>query len=390
MAPTFHDRPRFPRGFSCASRNCGLKSSGYDLALFHSEVPAQAAALFTRNRVPGAPIIVGRELIQKGRLRGIVVNSKVSNVGTGHEGIVNARRMGLAASVELGVAADEVLMSSTGVIGRQLPIERIEAALVGMAQELGDDPLRGAEGIMTTDTYPKALSLEVDGITLTWVGKGSGMIEPNLATMLVYIFTDADLPAATLDAMLREAVDVSFNMLSVDTDTSTSDTCAIMANGLAGSIHEEAFRGALREGCIRFTEMLARDGEGATKLLRATIRGAADRSQARRAAKAIINSPLVKTMAFGADPNTGRILMAVGKCTDVDQDPDRLRIWINDTQVFAEGERAPCDEATLREKLSGDPVEIVVDLQMGEASATAYGCDLTHGYIDENAAYFSS
>src|SRR5690606_26386245 len=126
MAPTFHDRPRFPRGFSCASRNCGLKSSGYDLALFHSEVPAQAAALFTRNRVPGAPIIVGRELIQKGRLRGIVVNSKVSNVGTGHEGIVNARRMGLAASVELGVAADEVLMSSTGVIGRQLPIERIE------------------------------------------------------------------------------------------------------------------------------------------------------------------------------------------------------------------------------------------------------------------------
>lgn len=387
---TFHEKPRFPRGFTCTSRNAGLKNNGYDLALFHSEVPAAAAALFTRNLVPGAPIIVGRELIRKGRLRGIVVNSKVSNVGTGEEGILNARRMGLAASVELGVAADEVLMSSTGVIGKQLPIDQIEGALVGMAQELGDDPLRGAEGIMTTDTYPKALSLEVDGATITWVGKGSGMIEPNLATMLVYIFTDADFPASTLDAMLREAVDVSFNMLSVDTDTSTSDTCAIMANGLAGKIQDARFRQALRDGCIRFTEMLARDGEGATKLIRATVRGAADRDQARRAAKSIINSPLVKTMAFGADPNTGRILMAVGKCTDVDQDAQRLRIWINETQVFADGIRADFDEAALRNELSGDPVEIVVDLGMGDSAATAYGCDLTHGYIDENAAYYSS
>lgn len=387
---TFHDRPCFPRGFSCASRNCGLKASGYDLALFFSETAAAAAAVFTRNRFPGAPVIVGRELLRHGRLSGVVVNSKVSNVGTGETGILNARRMGIAASVELGVPADEILMSSTGVIGRQLPIDRIESALVGMAAELGDDPLRGAEGIMTTDTYPKALSLAVGDAVITWVGKGAGMIEPNLATMLVYIFTDARIPADRLDAMLRRSADESFNMLSVDSDTSTSDTCVIMANGLAGEVDEQHFSDALRAGCIRFTEMLARDGEGATKLLRAVVQGAADDTQAKRVAKSIINSPLVKTMAFGADPNTGRVLMAVGKCFDVEQDPARISISINDTVVFRDGCRSEYDEPALRRELSGDPVEIRVDLGMGEGSATAYGCDLTHGYIDENAAYYSS
>lgn len=386
----FHERPVFPRGFRCASRNCGLKPSGYDLALFHSEVPAAAAAVFTRNRFPGAPVIVGRELIRRGRLSAVVVNSKVSNVGTGETGILNARRMGIAASVELGVPADEVLMSSTGVIGRQLPIDRIEAALMGMAADLGDDPLRGAEGIMTTDTHPKALSLAVGDAVITWVAKGSGMIEPNLATMLVYIFTDARLDAPALDRLLREAVEDSFNMLSIDTDTSTSDSCLLMANGLAGEVDETAFGHALRAGCLRMTEMLARDGEGASKLLRATVRGAASRDEARRAAKSIINSPLVKTMAFGADPNTGRVLMAVGKCTDVTQDAGRISIWINDTAVFRDGCRVDYDEQALRVELAGDPVAIVVDLGMGEASATAYGCDLTHGYIEENAAYYSS
>lgn len=387
---TVHDRPRFPRGFRCASRNCGLKKSGYDLSLFHSEAPCTAAALFTRNLFPGAPVIVGRELIRSGRLRSVVVNSKVSNVGTGEEGIRNARRMGTAAAAELGVPAEEVLMSSTGVIGKQLPIERIETALRGMAGELQNDPLKGAEGIMTTDTYPKALSLQAGDAVITLVGKGSGMIEPNLATMLVYIFTDASFPAARLDEMLRDAVDDSFNMLSVDTDTSTSDTCLLMANGLAGEVEEEHFRQALQAGCIRLAEMLARDGEGATKLLRATVQGAADRRQARRAAKSIINSPLVKTMAFGADPNTGRVLMAVGKCTDVDQDPGRISIWINETPVFRNGCREEYDEQALRGQLAGDPVDIRVDLAVGEASARAFGCDLTHGYIDENAAYYSS
>lgn len=386
----FHERPVFPRGFRCASRNCGIKSEGRDLSLFYSDAPASAAAVFTRNRFPGAPVIVGREIIRHGRLRAIVVNSRVSNVGTGEEGVANARRMGAAAAAELGLPVAEVLMSSTGVIGVPLPIERIEAGLRGITADLVDDPLVGAEGIMTTDSHPKALSMPVGPATITWVAKGSGMIEPDLATMLVYIFTDAALEPAELDSMLRDAVQDSFNMLSVDTDTSTSDTCAIVANGLAGSVSREEFVAGLRAGSVRMTEMLARDGEGASKLLRAVARGAASAGDARTVAKSIINSPLVKTMAFGADPNVGRVLMAVGKCLSVRQDPERLSVWINDTAVVRAGRRLDFDETALREELRGDPVEIRVDLGVGRFQATAFGCDLTHGYIDENAAYYSS
>jgi glutamate N-acetyltransferase/amino-acid N-acetyltransferase len=386
----FHEQPRFPRGFLCAGVNCGLKPAGSDLAVFYSEAPASAAALFTRNRFPGAPVLVGREIVAGGRLRAVVVNSKVSNVGTGEEGILNARRMGIAASAELGVPADEVLMSSTGVIGKRLPIELIEAGLVGIRNALVEDPLVGAEGIMTTDTYPKAISVSLGEATITWVAKGSGMVEPNLATMLVYIFTDAKLEASRLDAMLREAVAESFNMLSVDTDTSTSDTVAILANGLAGAVPDADFVAALRAGCVRMTEILARDGEGATKLIRAVVQGAANREDARTVAKSIINSPLVKTMAFGADPNVGRVLMAVGKCFEVEQDPLRISVWINDTRVVDHGCRTDFDEPALRAELAGDPIQIRVDLGIADATATAYGCDLTHGYVDENAAYYSS
>jgi glutamate N-acetyltransferase / amino-acid N-acetyltransferase len=387
---TFHEPPIFPRGFSCASRNCGLKPVERDLSLFYSDVTAPATALFTRNRFPGAPVIVGRETIRHGRLRAIVVNSKVSNVGTGELGILNARRMAIAAAAELGVRADEVLVSSTGVIGKQLPIELIERGLEGMSGALVANPLVGAEGIMTTDSHPKALSLAVGDAVITWIAKGAGMVEPNLATMLVYIFTDARFEAPALDRMLRTAVDDSFNMLSIDTDTSTSDTCALLANGLAGEVPEEEFSAALHAGCLRMAEIMARDGEGATKMLRATVEHARDRTQARTVAKAIINSPLVKTMAYGADPNVGRVLMAVGKCFDVDQDPRRTRVWINDIAVFGDGQRCAYDEDALRKLLAGDPVDIRVSLGMGTGSATAFGCDLTHGYIDENAAYYSS
>ncbi len=386
----FHDRPRFPRGFQCASRNVGLKPHGADLSIFRSEVPAAAAALFTRNRFPGAPVIVGREIIRGGLLSGVVVNSRVSNVGTGGQGIASARRMGQAAAAEMGVPAEQVLMSSTGVIGIPLPIEKIETGIRGMAGELTDDPLVGAEGIMTTDTYPKALSLDVGDAVLTIVAKGSGMIEPNLATMLVYIFTDAELESATLDAMLRRVAADSFNMLSVDSDTSTSDSCVMLANGLAGKVAGDGFEEALRGACIRMTELLARDGEGATKLLRARVTGAASDVDARTVAKTIINSPLIKTMAFGADPNVGRVLMAVGKCFDVRQDPALISIWINDTPVFTTGTRVSFDDPVLRDLLAGDPVEIRVDLAVGPHSATAYGCDLTQGYVEENAAYYSS
>ncbi|HSL70326.1 MAG TPA: bifunctional glutamate N-acetyltransferase/amino-acid acetyltransferase ArgJ [Longimicrobiales bacterium] len=386
----FDEPPRFPRGFVCAARNCGLKERGPDLTLFFSRRPATASAVFTRNLFPGAPVIVGRERIRAGRLRGIVVNSKVSNVGTGDLGIRNAERMAAAAAQELGVTPQEIIMSSTGVIGVPLPIDKIERGIAGMAADLQDDPLVGAQGMMTTDTRPKAVSCAVDGAVITMVAKGSGMIEPNLATMLVYIFTDAEFPAAQLQTMLVPAVDVSFNMLSVDTDTSTSDTCVLMANGAAGPVDRARFAAALEAACIRMAELLARDGEGATKLLRGIVRGALNQAEARRIAKSIVNSPLVKTMAYGADPNVGRILMAVGKCLDCTIVPGRMNATINGTLVIRGGLKAEFDEPDLRRRLAGDPVNIEVDLQVGEANATAFGCDLTEGYIKENAAYYSS
>jgi len=271
-----------------------------------------------------------------------------------------------------------------------LPIEKIEAGLRGMTADLVDDPLVGARGIMTTDTHPKAVSLTVGEATITWIAKGSGMIEPNMATMLAYIFTDAQISPTTLDGMLRAAAHVSFNMLSVDTDTSTSDTCAMLANGLAGPVDEATFQMALMAGSIRMTEMLARDGEGAEHLLRIRVQGALDEDDARRVAKSLVNSPLIKTMVHGADPNVGRILMAVGKSFDATIDPDTTDAWVNGHAVLRGGTRAPFEDAVVRTALAAEVVDLVVSLGVGEGSATAYGCDLTKGYVEENAAYYSS
>ncbi|HVH40652.1 MAG TPA: bifunctional glutamate N-acetyltransferase/amino-acid acetyltransferase ArgJ [Gemmatimonadaceae bacterium] len=387
---TFHDRPVFPRGFRCASRNVGLKPSAKDLTLFVSEVDAAAAAVFTRNHFPGAPVTLGRETIRGGRLRAIIANSKVSNVATGARGLENARRMAAAAAAELGTTSDRVLVSSTGVIGVQLPVAKIEAGVRGMTADLQDDPLVGAEGIMTTDTYAKALSVAVGDATITWVAKGSGMIEPNMATMLAYIFTDAAFDAPALDRMLRAAVSDSFNMLSVDTDTSTSDTCALLANGLAGKVDEAEFLEALVAGCKRMTEMMGRDGEGAEHLLRVTVRGALDDGEARRVAKSVLNSPLVKTMVHGADPNVGRLLMAVGKCFECTIRPGSTDAWINGFQVVRGGERLDFDDERVRTALRNEVVDIEVALGVGQAGAVAYGCDLTKGYVEENASYYSS
>ena len=388
----YHDPPRLPSGFRCASRNVGLKPHASDLALFTSDIDAAAAALFTRNHFPGAPIVLARQTIKGGVLRAIVANSKCSNVATGEPGLAHARRMASACAAEVGTSADRVLVSSTGVIGVPLPIDKIERGIVGMAGDLQLDPLVGATGIMTTDTHPKAHSASVPGsdATITWVAKGSGMVEPNMATMLAYIFTDASLDAATLDRMLRDAARVSFNMLSVDTDTSTSDTCVIMANGLAGSVPPDTFYATLLAGCVRMTETLARDGEGAEHLLRVHVREALDDAEARFVAKAINNSPLIKTMVHGADPNVGRILMAVGKCFDCTIRPGATDAWINRHQVVSGGRRLSFDDDVVRQALLAEVVEIEVSLGVGTGVATAYGCDLTRGYVEENAAYYSS
>jgi glutamate N-acetyltransferase/amino-acid N-acetyltransferase len=302
----------------------------------------------------------------------------------------NARRMAAAAAAECGTTPDRVLVSSTGVIGVPLPIEKIELGLRGMTTELTDDPLVGARGIMTTDSHPKALSTSVGSATITWIAKGAGMIEPNMATMLVYIFTDAGFEASVLDQMLRRAAHGSFNMLSVDTDTSTSDTCALLANGMAGPVPEDDFQKVLTAGCIRMTEILARDGEGAEHLLRCTVRGALNESEARLVAKSLVNSPLIKTMVHGADPNVGRILMAVGKCFDATIRTDSTDAWVNGHAVVRGGARVDFDETAVRDTLKNEVVDLEVSLGVGSASATAYGCDLTKGYVEENAAYYSS
>jgi glutamate N-acetyltransferase / amino-acid N-acetyltransferase len=384
----WHDAPVLPPGFRCAARNCGLKAEGEDLSLFVSDVPCAAAGLLTRNHFPGAPILLARERLATGTLQAVVVNSKVSNVATGPAGLEDARRMARAAAGELGLPEERVLVGSTGVIGRRLPVERIEAGLRGMAEELGPDPLPGARGIMTTDTVPKVFSLEVEGAVVTAVGKGAGMIAPNLATMLVYFFTDARISAPELDRILREAARDTFQTLSVDTDTSTSDMVVALASGSAGPRAglPRAFEALSR----RMAEAVARDGEGATKLLRVRVEGAAHRQDAVTVARALVDSPLVKTMAYGADPNVGRILMAVGKCIDCTVRPERVRAWLQGIPVVEAGQVAPFAEEELRRLLEADPVEIRVELGVGDGAATALGCDLTEGYVRENAAYASS
>ena len=386
----FDSTPVLPRGFRCASRNVGLKPVAKDLALFVSDVDCAAAVLFTRNQFPGAPVLLGRETIKGGVLRAVIVNSKVSNVATGEAGLQFARRMAAGAAAEVGTDAGKVLVSSTGVIGVALPIEKIEAGMRGMAADLQADPMPGAHGIMTTDTHPKVLSVRVGQATITWIAKGACMIEPNMATMLAYIFTDATFDAPTLDGMLRRAADVSFNMLSIDTDTSTSDTCALLANGMAGPTDPASFEAALVAGCIRMAEIIARDGEGAKHLIKVRARGAKSVGEARTIAKSVVNSPLVKTMVAGADPNVGRLLMAIGKCFDVTIDRSKTDAWINGHQVVAGGVRGAFDDDVVRKALSDEVVTIEVALGVGTGDATAFGCDLTQGYIDENAAYYSS
>ncbi len=384
----WHDVPVLPPGFRCAARNCGLKAEGEDLSLFVSREPCAAAGLLTRNHFPGAPILLARERLATGTLQAVVVNSKVSNVATGAAGVEDARRMARAAARELGIPEERVLVGSTGVIGRRLPVERIEAGLRGMAGELGPDPLPGARGIMTTDTVPKVFSLEVGGAVVTAVGKGAGMIAPNMATMLVYLFTDAWITAPELDRVLRSAASDTFQTLSVDTDTSTSDMVVALASGSGGPQAELPM--AVHALCRRMAEAVARDGEGATKLLRARVEGAAHREDAVRVARALVDSPLVKTMAYGADPNVGRILMAVGKCVECLVRPERVRAWLQGVSVVEGGQVTSFPEQELRRLLQGDTVEIRVSLGVGDGEATALGCDLTEGYVRENAAYASS
>ena len=377
-----------PQGFLSLAKNVGIKDSSLDLAVIYSTVRARAAAVFTRNRFPGAPVIVGRKHIAKGFVQALVVNSKNANVAMGNQGIDNAIETCRIVGEELSINPYEVLPFSTGVIGRPLPMDKIRAGLRGIQSELRPDSLKlAAEAIMTTDTSPKYYSCRVGRAVIAGIAKGAGMIEPNMATMLVYLMTDAELPKAALRPLLRRVVDRTFNCVSIDTDTSTSDTVVLMANGLAGTVKLGAFEKALLGVCEHLTREIARGGEGATKLITVDVSRAKTDIQAKRVAKCVVNSPLVKTAVYGCDPNWGRVIAAVGKSFDPSIEPGKVTIRFGTTEVFKKGSPVACDLEALRSYLGQPEVMITVDLGLGKAGARVWGCDLTEGYIKENAYY---
>ncbi|HEX7230045.1 MAG TPA: bifunctional glutamate N-acetyltransferase/amino-acid acetyltransferase ArgJ [Candidatus Binatia bacterium] len=388
MLQAADDEFSHPQGFLSLAKNIGIKDSTLDLAVIYSSVRARAAAVFTRNRFPGAPVIVGRKHIAKGIVQALVVNSKNANVAMGKQGIDNAIETCRIVGEELGTDPYEVLPFSTGVIGRPLPMEKIRAGLKRIRGELKADNLkRVAEAMMTTDTAPKYYSRRVGQAVIAGIAKGAGMIEPNMATMLVYLMTDAELPKAALRPMLKRVVDRTFNCVSIDTDTSTSDTVVLMANGLAGAVKLGPFEKALFDVCEHLTKQIARGGEGATKLITVDVSRAKSEAQAKRVAKCVVNSPLVKTAVYGCDPNWGRVIAAVGKSFDSSIEPGKVTIRFGATDVFKKGSPVPCDLEALRNYLGQSEVTITVELGLGRAAARVWGCDLTEGYIKENAYY---
>jgi glutamate N-acetyltransferase / amino-acid N-acetyltransferase len=379
-----------PQGFRSCAKNIGIKDSTLDFTVIASDVPAAAAAMFTQNRFCGPAIIIGREHVANGQLQAFVINSKNANVATGETGLANAREIVQLVATELGIAPEDVLPSSTGVIGRQLPMERMREGIRGLAHEMQPCQLdKAALAIMTTDTRPKMRAVRIGNAVLVGIAKGVGMIEPNMATMLSYFMTDAKIAPDTLKSMLKEAVEHSFNMLSIDSDTSTSDTVAIMANGLAGEVDLDEFHRALTTMAIELAQEMARDGEGATKLIEVTVDQASSFAQAKRVAKSIVNSPLVKTAIFGADPNWGRVAMAVGKCEEQTAIvPEKVSIAFGDLPVYQQGrslENADLDQLTAY--LHNPEVLIHVSLGLGTVSATVWGCDLSYEYVRINGEY---
>lgn len=377
----------FPKGFMSSSINVGIKDKTLDFTVIYSEVRAAAAAMFTQNQFCGAPVTVGKKQIQDGYLQAFVINSKNANVATGLAGLNDVATLMKAVANEFDMSEKDILPSSTGVIGERLPIDKIVASIPGLKKQLTADGLKkSAEAIMTTDTYPKYRSEKIGDVTLCAIAKGSGMIEPNMATMLSYIMTDAQIAPEDLQAILNRAVQVSYNMVSVDGDTSTSDTVGIMANGLAGPVDLDQFEQALTNMLISLAKEIARDGEGATKLIEVSVSGANNEEEAKKLVKSIINSPLVKTAIFGEDPNWGRIISTIGNA-DYPIDPEVVSISFGDLVVFNEGEPTEGNKHELKDYLQNDEIVISVSLGNGPGRATGWGCDLSYDYVRINGEY---
>ena len=373
-----------------------------DLVMMELAAGTTAAGVFTRNRCPGAPVDWCRAALKSGKARAVVVNAGNANVFTGRAGREACIATATAAAELVGCPARQVFLASTGVIGEVLPHEKLVATLPGLHATLHDDGWAdAARGIMTTDTFAKAATrvARVEGVEvrINGVAKGSGMIAPDMATMLCFVATDAKIPAAALDALLRRGVEASFNRTTVDSDTSTSDTVLLFATGQAQHPHVPAdggrvladFAGKLDDLLLDLALQVVRDGEGAQKLVRIDVSGATSSRSAKKIAMAVANSPLVKTAIAGEDANWGRIVMAVGKAGEP-ADRDTLSVAVGGVWMAREGAVVPdYDEAPVVAHMKGREVHIEIDLGLGRGKATAWTCDLTHGYIDINGSYRS-
>lgn len=389
-----------PAGFGCHVGNIGIKDDTDDVMVLAADRTAAAAGVFTKSLFTGASVRLSQANVADGQARAVVVVSKNSNVATGDQGERDAANLARRVAELLVCEPDHVLVGSTGLIGVPYPegvIDRYFDRLVAAPSQnlTSRDAVAAATAIMTTDTHPKTARATIpagDGTAaVVGIAKGSGMIEPDMATMISVITTDAEIAPDRLDAMLRRVCDVTFNALSVDTDTSTSDMVVMLANGVAGPVDETELEAALAAVSLDLTRQLAFDGEGAETLIVVTVSEARDGAQAKRVAKAIVNSPLVKTAVHGRDPNWGRVAMAIGKCSDeTDIDPDRVRIRFGDQEVYPTP-ATPEALAELEAYLASDEVLISADLGVRTdgtgGSFTVYGCDLTDQYVRINADY---
>ena len=374
-------------------RNSGRR----DLGLLFSEHPCETAAVFTRNVVKGAPLAVTREAVDTGSVRAVVANSGNANAATGERGIEDARVMQALAAEALGIEAGDVAVASTGVIGVHLPMEKIAGGIQAASGELGESGAGFAESILTTDTRPKeaAVRVEIGGrnVTVGGTAKGSGMIHPNMGTMLAFLTTDAAVEKDCLQETLSRVADRTFNRVTVDGDTSPSDMALLMANGAAGnepltldSPEYPAFAEAVESVARTLAKEIARDGEGATRLVEVVVEGAASEESAAALAKSVVGSSLVKAAVFGEDANWGRVLTAMGY-SGVVFDPDVVELWFGPVKVFSDGEPVPHEEAEANATLAAGEVKITARLGEGDASATAWGCDLSYEYVRINGSY---
>ncbi len=389
-----------PRGFRACGVQARIKNDKKDMALLVSDTPCVAAGVYTTNRVQAAPVRWCRARTPGDRIRALVVNSGNANACTGDQGLADAESMARQTAQRLNLTPEDVLVCSTGTIGRPLPMDRIaqgiDLAVAALAPSGGPD---AARAIMTTDTRPKEIALQfrVDGATVTLAGmaKGAGMIDPSMATLLAFFTTDAAVEPAALQAVLSGAVGASFNRISVDGDRSTNDTALCLANGLAGNTplnprHPDwrVFRAALNQAALQLALMIVRDGEGATKLVTLTVRGAPGRRAAARVARAVANSLLVKTSWFGADPNWGRVIAAIGYA-GVPVNPDLIDIAYDGQAAVRRGQSAGLDPEVLRGVILKPEFTLEIDLHLGRSACTVYTCDCSDQYVHINASYMT-